>query len=286
MNAVMKSPVRQSQRALLFSGAVLLSSCAPAVAQTNQRAVPTPRQEDQGMIQVTGQSQISVPADRVRISFTVETEGASAGDVTEENAGKMEAVIAAIRGTGVSGLDVETFGYNLRPEYEVSRDGTGTRTISGYRVQNNIQVTVPEVDAAGTILDAAVGGGANRVANLQFEASDTRQARLEALRAAVTNAREQAEAIASAMGVGLGAALEVQGGANAPNPRTPQGMMLRAAAETTTPVESGDQLVTASVTVKYRILEGGARCLQINRFHIFLTPTYLIQLSSQLFLLE
>jgi hypothetical protein len=34
--------------------------------------------------------------------------------------------------------------------------------------------------------------------------------------------------------------------------------MLRAAAETTTPVEAGDQWVTASVTIKYRILEGGS----------------------------
>ena len=64
--------------------------------------------------------------------------------------------------------------------------------------------------------------------------------------------------IASAMGVQLGIALEIQGGANAPSPFSPGGMMIRAAAETITPVESGDQLVTASVTVKYRILEGGS----------------------------
>ena len=135
--------------------------------------------------------------------------------------------------------------------------GTGTRAISGYRVQNNIRVTVPEVDAAGDVLDRAVEAGANRIASLQFQASDTREAEMEALKEAVASAREQAQAIASAMGVRLGMALEVQGGANAPSPFTPGGMMFRAAAEASTPLEAGDQLVTASVSIKYRILEGG-----------------------------
>jgi uncharacterized protein YggE len=192
-----------------------------------------------------------------RISLIVETEGPTAGEATGENARRMDAVIRAIRGLGIDGLDVETFGFTLRPEYEVSRDGSGTRTISGYRVQNNVRVRLPDVDATGRVLDEAVSAGANRVANLQFEASDTRAARLEALGQAVRNAREQAEAIASAMGVSLGPALEVQGGANAPSPFSPGGMMLRASAEATTPVEAGDQLVTASVTIKYHILEGG-----------------------------
>jgi uncharacterized protein YggE len=242
-----------------FSAALLLlSSCAPAVAQTEAAPLPSPSfLEEQGTIQVTGQAQLTVPADVARISLIVETEGATAGDATSENARRMEAVIRAIRGLEIGGVDIETFGFTLRPEYEVSRDGTGTRTISGYRVQNNIRVALPDVDATGRVLDEAVSAGANRVANLQFQASDTRTARLEVLGRAVRSAREQAEAIASAMGVALGSALEVQGGANAPTPFSPGGMLLRASAETATPVEAGDQMVTASVTIKYRILEGG-----------------------------
>jgi uncharacterized protein YggE len=193
----------------------------------------------------------------VRIDLTVETEAPSAGEATQENARKMEVVIQRLRGLGVSGLEIETFGYSLRPEYEVSREGTGTRSISGYRVQNNVRVTLSNVDAAGRVLDSAIGAGANRVAGLNFEASDTRAARRQALQLAVAHAREQAEAMATAMGVGLGKALEVQGGANSPNPRSMEGIMLRAAADVSTPVEAANQMVTASVTIKYRILEDG-----------------------------
>jgi uncharacterized protein YggE len=250
-----KSSIFGPGRSGLLAAVVLLSSCAPVTAQT---APPPPAQPDKGTIKVTGQANISVPADLVRIGFSVETEASSAGEATEENAVLMESVVDALRGADIPGLDLETFGYVLRPEYEVARDGSGTRTITGYRVQNNLRASFPNVDAAGEILDLAVNAGANRVANLQFEASDTKAARMEALRMAVLNAREQADAIASAMGVGLGIALEVQGGVNAPNPLAPAGIMLRATAEATTPVEAGDQMVAASVTITYRILEGGS----------------------------
>jgi len=235
----------------------LLSSCAPALGQVSPPEGAGSIQEDRGTIQVTGQAQVTVPADRAHITFSVETEGSTAGEATSANASLMEQVIAAIRRMNLPGADLETFGYALLPEYEVSREGTGTRTISGYRVQNTLRVTLPDVATVGPVLDRAVEAGANRVANLQFDASDTREARTQALREAVAQAREQAQTIAVAMGVRLGMALEVQGGANAPLPQPSGGMMFRAAAEAMTPVEAGDQTVTASVTIRYRILEGG-----------------------------
>lgn len=237
--------------------AILLSSCAPALGQVSPPGQAGSIQEDRGTIQVTGQAQISVPADRAHITFSVETEGSTAGEATSANASLMEQVISAIRGMNLPGADLETFGYALMPEYQISREGTGTRSISGYRVQNTLRVTLPEVTSVGPVLDRAVEAGANRVASLQFDASDTRAAQTQALRQAVNQAREQAETIAAAMGVRLGMALEVQGGANAPLPQPMGGVMFRAAAEAVTPVEAGDQTVTASVTIQYRILEGG-----------------------------
>jgi uncharacterized protein YggE len=157
----------------------------------------------------------------------------------------------------VEGLEIETYGYNLRPEYETARDNRGIRSISGYRAHNNIRVTLSDLDATGSILDRAVEAGANRISSLEFRASDTREARLRALREAVVHAREQAETIAEAMGVRLGPALEVSGGSASPPPGLQRAMAFEAvAADMRTPVEPGTLTVSASVSITYRILEG------------------------------
>lgn len=236
---------------------IVLASCAPAVAQTGPLPMvhPQAQEEPGGTLRVTGQAQVSIPADLVKVNFTVETESPSAQEATSLNAARMEAVAGAVRGAGISGLVLETFGYSLQPEYETGR-AVSNRIISGYRVRNNIRITLPDVDATGTIMDLAIDAGANRISSLTFEASDTRAAELEALQKAVAMAREQAEVIAAAMGAQLGMALEVQGGAAAPSPPMPgRAMMAYESAAPTTPIEAGEQLVSATVTITYRILE-------------------------------
>lgn len=248
--------LRSSHRSVLVIAPVLLGACAPARAQSLSSPVPS-QEGEQGTIEVTGQAQVEVPADRVSISFGVETEAPSASEASTQNAEKMEAVVASLRESGVPGLEVETYGYSLTPEYRIQgREDPSRRSISGYRAMNNIRVTVPGVDRAGEILDAGVGAGANRVVNLQFDATNTREARLEALRRAVGVAREEAQTIAEAMDVALGPPVEVRGGATPGEPR----MFARAAMAdemggVRTPIEAGTQTVSASVTILYRILE-------------------------------
>ncbi len=255
MSSMSLAPGPVQRGALPLASLLLLASCAPAMAQVDQPP-PSPQQEDRGTIQVSGQAEVPVPADQVLISFAVETEATSAREATAMNARRMDAVMTALRGTEIRDLKIETYGYTLRPEYEMSREVAGTRVIAGYRVQNNIRVTIPDVTAAGTILDRAIEAGANRVTSLQFQASDTREARLQALENAVANARRQAEAIASAMGVDLGIALQVQGGATAPPPISPRmAVMFSPEAAPPTPIEAAEQKVSANVSITYRIVE-------------------------------
>jgi uncharacterized protein YggE len=250
-----RHPVRPAQASIVLAS-ILSVACAPATAQP--LPAPAPPQEPQGgTIEVSGQAQIQVPVDRVRISFGVETESESAREASSLNAARMDAVVGALRGTGIQGLEIETFGYSLNPEYRYpNREDPSGQTISGYRAVNNIRVTVPEVGKAGEILDVGIGAGANRVVNLQFEAADTRGARLQALRDAVSAAQEQARTIADAMDVVLGPPLEVRGGASPGEPRIlARAAMMEEVGGIRTPIEPGLQTVSANVTILYRILE-------------------------------
>lgn len=233
---------------------ILLSSCAPLTAQADP--LPAAAPEDEGTLQVSGQAQVEVPADRTVISFAVETEAPSADEAARKNASQMDAVFRALRGLGVQGLKLETYGYSLSPQY---RRPTGQEpsipVISGYRATNQVRATFDGTAEAGPVLDAGIGAGANRVVNLSFQASDTREARLRALEMAVASAREEARTIANAMDLRLGPALEIRGGASAEGPRPLPVAYRMAEAAPPTPMEAGGQTVSANVTITFRVLE-------------------------------
>lgn len=231
--------------------AFALAAAGPAPVGAQQPdAVP--------FIQVSGTAQVFVPSDRARLNFAVVTEAETADQAVSENAERMEAVIAALRGTGAAGLRVESWGYDLQPRYaRPTNNGDQEPRIIGYMAANNVRATVDDVEAVGRLIDAAVSAGANRVTSLQFEARNTDAARADALRQAVQNARSQAEAMAAALGQPLGPALEVHGGAHAPMPPPmPYMEMARVASApmaADTPIEAAESSVTANVTIKYRL---------------------------------
>ena len=211
-------------------------------------------------VEVSATAEVRVPSDRARINFAVVTEGETAALAGTRNAELMEAVIARLRATGARGLQIETSGYNLSPRY--GRVGQDDRTprITGYQATNNVMARVDDVEAVGALIDAAIGAGANQVTSLSFEASDTQAAREQALREAVAKARGEAQTMASALGVALGAPVEVRGGAQPPMPRPIPYM--RAAMDMVqvapaTPIEASEQTVVAQVTIKYRLLVEG-----------------------------
>lgn len=226
------------------------------VAPEQMRTPPASLRQDSGYVEVSGTARVEVSPDRARASFAVETRAEAAGDAAGDNAELMDSVMDALRAADLPGLEIETYGYTLRPEYRFTQeDGTRVRTIDGYTALNNIRVTVSDVDAVGRVVDAAIGAGANRVSGLSFEASDTEDARREALTRAVETARAEAATIAAALGRELGPPLEVRGGAQQPQPR--EAAMMRTAMaqarERDTPIEAGEQTVSASVTIKFAL---------------------------------
>jgi hypothetical protein len=185
----------------------------------------------------------------------VETQANTAAAASGANADLMDAVVRALRGSGIAGTTVETFGYTLRPDYSFPTvNGVQSRVIDGYTAINNVRVTVSDVTAVGRLIDTGITAGANRVSSLAFEASNIDAARREALSEAVANARAEAETIAAALGRTLGPALEVRGGAQMPSPM--QGMdavAYRMQEAAPTPIEAAEQQVHANVSIRFAI---------------------------------
>jgi uncharacterized protein YggE len=101
-----------------------------------------------------------------------------------------------------------------------------------------VQVRVKELAQLGTLIDRALGAGANRVDSVRFSLSSPEEAQGRALAQAVQRARQAAEAIAGALGVTLGPVLEASSAAEQP-PVYPMAMAARAegmGGDATTPI--------------------------------------------------
>jgi len=214
-----------------------------AAAQVQSQEAP--------FIEVSGTATVEVPADEAQIAFAMETRATDAGEASTTNANAMARVFAALRAGGFAGLQLETFGYSLQPQY--ATNDTRVRSIVGYVAFNNVRATIGDVDEVGRLIDVAIAAGANRVANIAFAASDTEPARAQALAAAVANARAQAVVIATALGYELGPPLEIRGGVQRPSPIMFEAMRSVQAQDVATPIEAGAQTVDANVTIRFAL---------------------------------
>lgn len=189
------------------------------------------------------------------VSLAVETAARTARQAADENAQRMNQLIAALRRLDIPEDQIRTTAYNMYPEYRQwdGRDPAQADRqpeIIGYRVMNMVSVTVDGASRAGAVIDAALGAGANRVDGLNFQLRNPDAVRAEALREAVAKARAEAALLAEAAGLTLGAPMEISTSYGYVPPPMPM-MMDRAEARAPTPVAPGTVEVQASVNIVY-----------------------------------
>ena len=150
-------------------------------------------------ITVTGSGEDEVTPDRARVSLGVVTRAATAAEAAQQNARAQQAVLAAVRGQGVSAEQISTNGYNVAPVTEYNQQ-TQRQRVTGYEVQNTVVVELRRIDQIGPVLDAVLAKGANTVSSLELYSSLAEDSRRRALAKAVEAARTDA----AAMGRGRG----------------------------------------------------------------------------------
>jgi len=198
-------------------------------------------------ITVTGIAGVTRVPDVARVSIGVSVTKSTVKAARDAAGKSMTAVIAAIKALGIDEKDIKTASIDLSPQY----NNTGTK-ITGYRMSEQLQITVRDLDKAGDVVDSATAKGATEVNGLWFEVDDPTGAMDEARAAAIAQARTSAQMMASAAGVSLGEVVSIsEASASTPGPYY-YGEAARDAAALT-PIERGTQDVQATVTVVFEI---------------------------------
>ncbi|MBN2387091.1 MAG: SIMPL domain-containing protein [Anaerolineales bacterium] len=222
----------------------LLAACGPSTIYTQ----PAPPMRT---LTVTGSGMVTLSPDMACISIGVHTEDESATAAIDANNTRAQAVIETIKGFNVAEADIQTTNFSIYPRqvYDDNNNITGLT----YLVDNTVYVTVRDLDTLGDLLDAVVQSGANTIGGISFDVSDRTAALSQARLAAVTNARTQADELAAATGVTVGAVQTISYYDSTPivyeeYARAPMADMVASV-----PVQAGTMQITTTVTIVYEI---------------------------------
>src|SRR2546428_745295 len=223
-----------------LAAALLLAQASPLPAQTPPRTV-----------HASGEGRISVAPDIARVTIGVDAQDQSLARANADATTRMGKVMGTLEKAGVAAKDVRTIRYAVDVPRSFEKSTTGV--VIGYRVVNQVLVTVRDLRRLGGLLDQVVAAGANDVGGLSLEKEDISAERGRALERAMSDARGRASVLAKAAGASLGGALQVNEGG--PMPIRPIGVMnVRArSAASDVPLSTGELEIFATVDVAFAI---------------------------------
>lgn len=201
-------------------------------------------------IAVTGSGDVSVTPDSAVVHLTVGASGGNASAVSETVAADAVDLREALAGIDIPEDQIQSVGYDVHTDRGSREPGTDTE--EQYVAQQRFEVTLDDVDRAGSVIDTAVANGADEVHGVRFTLSDDARAdaRDDALRTAVGDARDEADLLADATGLEINGVTSVSTTGTDVRP-----YQLEAAAVTgdgaSTDIDTQDVTVSASVHVVY-----------------------------------
>lgn len=198
-------------------------------------------------ISVSGVGSVAAAPDLASITVGVTTTAETAGAALDANNARAAKVFAFLRASGVAPADMQSTNISVSPQFRPRRGNEPVAPeIIGYKVPNNVQITVRDLERFGAVLDGIVDAGANQVQGIRFDIAERGEMEKKATAAAVRDAAARAETIAEAADIRVGPVISINAGGVGPAPRP---FLARAAVAEAVPVATGELTVRAQVSV-------------------------------------
>jgi uncharacterized protein YggE len=146
----------------------------------------------------------------------------------------------------------------VQPDYSWD-ERNRKQVLLGYIVSRDVQVELRDLEQLGPLIERAVSAGVNQVSDPVLDSTQRKQLERQAMTLAVQDARLDADTLAQAAGVGLGAVRTIS--ASGAQPVVPmyrsKMMMADAAAAPPAPEASyqpGEMKFSASVSAEYDLI--------------------------------
>ncbi len=218
--------------------ALVLSACGP-VASAQSRT-----------LNVSGNGTVYLTPDIAYIYIGVHTEETEVAQAVNHNNTQTQALVDALKNMGIAAADIQTSNfsvYTTQSYDKLSGESTGTR----YAVDNTVYITMRDLTKLGSLLNTAVGAGANNINSITFDVADKTAAMAQARQKAMANASDLADELAKTAGVKLGEIQNITYSDNMYTPYYGMGGGGAAAPNASVPIQPGQTQISVTVSVTY-----------------------------------
>lgn len=211
-------------------------------------------------ITVVGQGTVEVEPDVAVAIVRIRNRAPSPAAALDANTAAAARVMALARSQAIGASDVRTSSVSLSAVNKLvpNERGNSQQVPDGFEASNGVNVNFSlkgeGIARLGRFLRAAVGEGANEVSGVSFELSDPDRAREDAAAAAVVDAARQAQRMAAAAGVQLGAVESIRPPRPDDEGRGQADLPRRSRVLSTVPLAAGAITVNATVAVTWTLV--------------------------------
>jgi hypothetical protein len=209
-------------------------------------------------LNVNGSGTVSVVPDIARVNIGVTTQNADAATALDVNTQDVNGVMQTLIEQGVAEEDIQTSNFSIYQQQQypnvgmnmgVTEEDAVSEPQTVFVVQNTVLVIVRDLDSLGGILASVVEQGANTINSISFDLEDKDAAIAEATQMAIDDAASQAQEIADAAGVELGAINFLSTSSN--GSIAPRTAVMDQAAAGNVPISSGTLTIQVTANVTY-----------------------------------
>jgi uncharacterized protein len=203
-------------------------------------------------ISVDAEGKVMATPDMARLNLQVETQAATAAAAAKENAGQADHLLQAVKKVLAPDDKVRTLSYRLTPVHSY-RDKTSPPEIKAYRAVNQLEITVMDVGRLGGVIDTALKNGASQVNGPFWVHAHQEELQRQAAVNALERARRLAEALAQAAGLKIKGVDRISTGIRFIAPRGAAEAFMAAKAAPPTPLEVGEEEITAHIQAVFQV---------------------------------
>ena len=203
-------------------------------------------------LSVVGEGKVEAVPDTASINVGISVDKAPTVEVAQKQIDTVNnAIIAAITKLGVDKKQIQTGNYSISPNYNF--DGSD-RKQDGFMGDVQLTITVKDTKMVTQIVQAATAAGATNIYGTSYSIDKPEKYREEARNKAIANAKEQANKLASSLGIRLGKVTNiVESSAGAPVAMYDKAVMSApmSGGGTGAEFEAGTQTVQSVVTLYF-----------------------------------